>query len=406
MKNTICIFFSGNKIEKLLSVYNDLIRSIPSKYEKFYLINFYKIMNNNQIDLNDYQKYEVQYNIKIICPKDIKEFNDFVEKRFIFAFDNLGKNFDYFRVRSIINRKNIKLILLQNIGYFSNQVALEKNISIKNFLYLIKTNFTKKLFRLLVFFKIFAPIYLYFECRKEIVENCQKHEKKFQKKHFFNYLFFQNTIMINSRSYDFFLKKSLVNSEEKIVFIDGNYQHLDVLKRENFNIEKLKNEYFSHLKKLLKDISNILNKEIIICLHPTSNLNEYKRFFDEFELSQFETEKNIYKSFIVIFHESSSIDTAIFLKKKIISLETSLFGKYFTNRIRKYQKSLGLMSLSLNDKLKLKKNELMDKIKVNEIKYNDYISSYLKADQNEKGVIKVYRVLSEHFNLVKQSYEK
>ena len=218
MKNTICIFFSSNKIEKLLSVYNDLITSFPSKYEKFYLINFYEMMNNNQKDLNDYKKYEHQYNIKIICPKNKKEFNNFVDQRFIFAFDNLGKNFDYFKVRSIINRKNIKLILLQNIGYFSNQVTIEKNISIKNFFYLIKTNFTKKLFRLLVFFKIFAPIYIYFECRKEIVENCQKHEKKFKKDQFFNYLFFQNTIMINSRSYDLFSKKSLKTLRKKCIY--------------------------------------------------------------------------------------------------------------------------------------------------------------------------------------------
>ena len=126
-------FFSSNKIEKLLSVYNDLITSFPSKYEKFYLINFYEMMNNNQKDLNDYKKYEHQYNIKIICPKNKKEFNNFVDQRFIFAFDNLGKNFDYFKIRSIINRKNIKLILLQNIGYFSNQVTIQKNISIKNF---------------------------------------------------------------------------------------------------------------------------------------------------------------------------------------------------------------------------------------------------------------------------------
>ena len=247
MKNTICIFFSSKKIEKILSVYNDLIRSLPVEYEKFYFINFYRIMNNDQEDLNDYKKYEQQYNIKIICPKDKKEFNNFVEKRFIFVFDNLGKNFDYFKVRSIINRKNIKLILLQNIGYFSNQGTLEKNISVKNFLYLIKKNFTKKLFRLLVFFKIFAPIYIYFECRKEIVENCQQHEKKFQNNDLFNYLFFQNTIMINSRSYDYFLKKSFEKSEEKIIFIDGNYQHLDVLQRENLNIEK-----FFWFKKFIK----------------------------------------------------------------------------------------------------------------------------------------------------------
>ena len=93
MKNTICIFFSSNKIEKLLSVYNDLITSFPYKYEKFYLINFYKMMNNNQKDLNDYKKYEHQYNIKIICPKNKKEFNNFVNQRFIFAFDNLREKF-------------------------------------------------------------------------------------------------------------------------------------------------------------------------------------------------------------------------------------------------------------------------------------------------------------------------
>ena len=73
----------SNKIEKLLSVYNDL----KPKYEKFYLINFYKMMNNNQKDLNDY-KNEHQYNIKIICPKNKKEFNNFVNKD---LFDNLGK---------------------------------------------------------------------------------------------------------------------------------------------------------------------------------------------------------------------------------------------------------------------------------------------------------------------------
>ena len=68
-------------------------------------------------------------------------------------------------------------------------MTIEKNISIKNFFLFNQNKLTKKLFRLLVFFKIFAPIYIYFECRKEIVENCQKREKKFKKDYFFNYLF-------------------------------------------------------------------------------------------------------------------------------------------------------------------------------------------------------------------------
>ena len=56
MKNTICIFFSSEKIEKILSVYEDLIQNLPKKYETFYLINFYKIINNSHKNLDEQKK--------------------------------------------------------------------------------------------------------------------------------------------------------------------------------------------------------------------------------------------------------------------------------------------------------------------------------------------------------------
>ena len=407
MKNTVCIFFSGLELEKIFLIYEELITSLPKKFEKFFFVNFYKIQNKKKkYDLN-HELYEKKYNIKIICPENQSEFNHFLENRFILAFDNLGKSFDYFKIRFLVNKKNIRLILFQNIGYFSNQTTLEKNISLKNWFYIQKRIFTKKIFRFFVYLKLFSSIYLYFECRKDIVENCLKNEKKYlNKNNLFNYLYFENTIKINSRSYDKFIKNINNISDEKIIFIDGNYKHLDVLYRENIDLEKIKIKYFEKLSNFLKDIQKTINKEVIISLHPSSNLEEYKKLLSDFKLSQYSTEKNIYSSYIVIFHESSSIDTAIFLKKRIISLKTDLFGEYFLNRIKKYNQTLDLLSIDLNDEFNFDKKSLEEKTQINEKKYNNYINNYLKSDENELGSIKVYKTLEQHFNLLNKSNDK
>ncbi len=407
MKKTICIFFAGANIEKIISHYKDVFQNLPQKYEKVYLVNFYNIIKNNQKSFDEHKKFEEKHNIKIFCPITKKDFEKFVEDRLIFAFDNLGKTIDFFKIRSMINKKNVKLVLLQNIGYFSNQGTFEKDISTKNFYYLMNRIFIRKLFRILVFFKFFSPIFMYFECRRDIVNSCQKHEKKFKNKDYaFNYLYFENTFFINSRSYDEFLKKTYEKLDDKIIFIDGNYKHQDVLQRENFDMEEVKSKYFSKLEIFLKKISKILGKEVIFCLHPTSNLEEYKKLLKDVKFEQFNTQKNIYSSSIVIFHESSSIDTAVFLKKKIISLETGLFGKYLKNRIKKYQEQLGIFKIDLDDKFEMEKKYLEEKIKVNEEKYNNYINNYLKSDEKEEGILKVYRILDEHFNLLNRQYEK
>jgi len=412
MKNTVCIFFSNTKIEKTLPIYGDLIESLPAEYEKFYFVNFYKIINKKKQIVFDHHKYEKKYNIKIICPNNITEFKEFIENRFIFAFDSLGKTLEFFKTRFLINKKNIKLLQLQNAGCFSNQntfnaIMFEKNISKKNLFYLLKKIFIRKVVRLLVFFKIFSPIFIYFECRNDIVENCLKYERKIGKKtKIFNYLYFQNTIKINSRSYDKSLKNVHETSEDKIIFIDGNYKHGDVLYRENIDLEKIKKRYFEKLNLFLNNISGTLNKEVIVCLHPSSDLEEYKSLLKGFKLNQLNTEKNIYSAFIVIFHESSSIDTAIFLKKRIISLQTGLFGKYLLNRIKKYGEMLGLLSIDLNNSYEFDKKFIEEKTKIDEKKYNDYINSYLKADGNELVSTKIYKTLNFYFNLINKIDEK
>ena len=81
-------------------------------------------------------------------------------------------------------------------------------------------------------------------------------------------------------------------------------------------------------------------------------------------------------------------------------MQTNLFGKYFENRINKYKNELALMSVDLNEEFFFEKKEIYEKTKVNENKYNNYIRTYLKSDDNEDGISKLYRTLNEKFNLI------
>ena len=83
------------------------------------------------------------------------------------------------------------------------------------------------------------------------------------------------------------------------------------------------------------------NKKIIICLHPKTNLETYKKYLGAFELCKFQTTENIRQAFIVVFHASTAIYEAIFLKKKIISLKSNALGEFMTN-LTNYQQKFDL----------------------------------------------------------------
>ena len=99
MKKTFCIFFAGANIEKIISHYKDVFQNLPQKYEKVYLVNFYNIIKNNQKSFDEHKKFEEKHNIKIFCPITKKDFEKFVEDRLIFAFDNLRKKIDFFKIK-------------------------------------------------------------------------------------------------------------------------------------------------------------------------------------------------------------------------------------------------------------------------------------------------------------------
>ena len=102
----------------------------------------------------------------------------------------------------------------------------------------------------------------------------------------------------------------------------------------------------------------------------------------------------IRKSFITLFHESSSIFEAIMLKKKIIILKSDLLGDYLSNRVKEYEKLLNLQSVDINNYHSLKKSKL-DPILNSSNSNNYYVNNYLNADGVIPGYKKIIKLLKK-----------
>jgi hypothetical protein len=132
-------------------------------------------------------------------------------------------------------------------------------------------------------------------------------------------------------------------------------------------------------------------------LHPTSDLNTYKKYLGIFEICKFQTSENIRQAFIVVFHQSTIIADAIFLKKKIISLKSNSLGEYNTDRINFFQKKYGLFSYSLDEKKELNKDLLETQLKKITMSYDRYIKEELMADDPILGEDKIINTVKKEY---------
>ena len=91
-----------------------------------------------------------------------------------------------------------------------------------------------------------------------------------------------------------------------------------------------------------------IKKKVEIALQPSSNLKYIRNYFLILKFQGY-TNYKIYKSSIVIFHESSAVIDAIISNKKIISFQTKFLGEYLFNRTNYYKTNLQLPSINIDE---------------------------------------------------------
>jgi len=390
MNSEVCILVCTKDPIKYIEYNFQLINELSKKFRYITVLNFINI-KKKQVQIN--QQTESYSNVKFFSPINNREFLEHIESKKILAFDFLPKSFDFFKIRNLINHKNIYLISLINVGGISNQVI---KISKDSLSYDLKSKFIRYIYRFLVLINYLPAINLYFDPRKEIIENTNLQIKKrikiqniFKK---LNINYFKESYRINCKSYDNFILNKEKIDHKKIIFIDSKYDHPDIEQRNGKISDKIRDIYFSNLERVFSDFEKNFNLKVDICLHPGSNIEIYKKFFKNRNLHIHRTSDEILNAKIILFHESGSVTDAITQKKIVVSLETRLLGKYYYKRIINNKNLLNFYSLDIDQQEILNKDLLLQKFKNSLKNYEIYINNNLKSD-NIPSYVKITNIL-------------
>ncbi len=396
MKKKYVAFISdSNDIRNDYLIYEAFWNNISKKFTKFYFINLNYIINkkNNFKDKNYIKKFFPK-NLIIFRPKSYFELESFLKERQIIVFNGLGRDIKYFYTLYILKKFNCKILLNLTIGYTGqgNNFYFDKNNKIKNFLKYLKFIYLKKivyfLFRFLVLINIFPKIDILFEGSKnnvKIYKNYITHKIK-KKIPWLDITYVKEIKHVNFRSYEELVKKIPHLEDKYIVFLDSNFDHGDAVKFQGEQSADSRKKYYFYLKKVLNKISNLYKKKIVICLHPNTNTQNFKKHINinkNVKIVKYKTSYYITKADLVLFHESSIILDAIFLRKKIINLRSSLMGKYFVNSNKKYSKLVKIPYINLNNYEHIDKNYINKFFKNKKNLYQSYLKNFLTFNIND-----------------------
>jgi hypothetical protein len=372
-----CLFVSTEDLNFIIKLYQNVIKKFLNEHGHFTIINFKRTkkiyLKNSYLNLKSSK-------VKICEINKKEKFLSLINNKKVIGIDAVPKKIKYFKERTMLNQSNIFLIYIMNSGSLSNEVSFNNQVlTSKKIYFKIKTFLAKFIFRILILINIFPKTYLYFESRRKIVNKFNNNfiRKIVNKFSFFGFLLnYKKIILLNSNAFENFKNSKIKKKENFILFLDGNYNHKDVLEREGKKILKNQKKYLNYLSNYLNLISKIYKKKVEIALHPSSNLKKYKKLFPDFKISKGKTDVKIYKSSLVIFHESSSVIDAIILKKKILLFQTKILGEYLFNRINYFKTNFHIPSINIDEIKDLKfVNSSIIKKKLN-IK-NNYLKKYI-----------------------------
>ncbi len=377
---------SSASCEKKYYLQQNLYDYLGKKYKKFYFINTHNIFNKKKLKI-DYRFFKKK-NIIHFSPKNITELNSFLKKNKIFLINNLSFKFEHILFYYLTSKKNIFQISFFNIYALSNYKA--ENWLHVDFTQKIKFLFTKKLslifHRILVILRIVDPIDLLCIAQKNVFKEYSniKNKKIFLIKKYKNIKNTSVKLPLNQNK-----KKQ---SKKYITFIDTGISHKDISKRGHIINDEMVNNYLLFLKTYLNNLSKIFKKEVIVCLHPSSNFKIYKKTLNKFKLFKYKTEKYILNSFMVLFHESTAIFSAIFLKKKIISLKSNTLGDYLNTRRLFYVNRFSFVEHDIEKNFKIKKNNLINDLN---LKIKNYEKSIRNSYFTNKDSLPIEKIIDK-----------
>ena len=411
-KKILSYITTSNDLNIDLNLNQNLYQEISKEFSEFYIIQLNKLIDKTSAENFKVKKIngKIPKNFKIFSPNSYTELNQFLKFHEIIAFIALGRSFKYFKILFLLKKYNCKLLINLNIGSrinLTNKIFFSKKNIAASITKFINFFFEKKIsfliFRFLVIINIFPKIELLFNGSKKntkIMNNYlgKRIKKKFSK---IDISYIKKIIQINCRSYDELIDSKNVINQKYITFLDSGFNHSDILLSEGARQKQESDKYYLLLNQTLNKFNKIYKKKIVICLHPKTNFNIKRKFLQNFKVVKFRTRYYIQKSYMVLFHDSTAIIDAIFLKKKILNLRNNVMGQYYEIANKFYSSLINITSLNMRDSHHLNKQLIEKNYFLKKIKYNSYIKDLLTCDIKDYDKIIKYK----NINLITSKFK-
>ena len=348
----------------------------------------------NESDFISYLKTLLPPKCKFYQPIDLKEFDEFLKKNDILLINNLGREFKNFGIYLKLKKNKIKHFIISNIANSDSKIV--RSNFLQRFNYFITKTIQHKIYVLLCLLKIFNKVEIRFD-NNQIFYRWWKRNQRLKKYFLWKNSFFKEMIQVNSLAYDEFVLSNLKVANDYIVLIDANLNHKDDVEIRGYLSEEVVNRHYKLLNEHLEHLSKIYNKEVIVCTHPDYDLEKTQNLLKNFKVLKYRTKEFIYKSFLVVFYESTAIADAFLLKKNIICLKPDF---EWSNDCMRYNRDFRIVQLDITkeEQRKVEEKQLTKELEISKIGYDKYINTYIKTDSNNVGIHKIINILKKCFN--------
>lgn len=406
-KKYIAFLCSSNDLNQLLGTHKSLFKKLNDNFKKVYLINFiyfkifsdaYGIKNKFNHELKD--NIKKPQNLEIFTPQTLKELKDFMLDKEIIGIQNLSRNISDLRIHYLMAKFNIIQIIISNFGFFNSRFKTSTKDKFSkpfsNFFYFLNKSIGQKITLFLSNLRIFKKIEIRFTSDKKMLERINK---SILKRIFFklNLFYVKEIILVNSKNYDDFKENNFLSSQNKIVLLDIFLDHPEAYEIIKKISDEDKEKHYRNLNKFLNLMSNYYKKEVTICLHPKDNLESKKKIFHNFKVTQYDTVKNIYEAFIVLFFDTSAIVDAILLKKRIMFINSKYIPETWLELGRSFAKKSNILSFDIEENIKDTIPFLDERLKKQTLEYQDYIENFIQIDGDRGGLDTIISSLKKKF---------
>lgn len=398
-EKSLGILINFHELNNLLISWDIILKQLDKNFKKVYLINsqnleLFPIKEKKVIN----KKLVKKLNLKNLYFEDIKNrhhFENFVKDKELYLINSNSKNLNLIRVYFLIKKFKIKQFQITNVGNEQYSNVLSNKFIFKKILFIFKKKINPFIVTLLSLVGIISKIEIRFTSIKTWIDGINRNPiKKFL--HNKGFFYAKKLILVNSMAYDRMVFDKEKTSEKYIVHIDAslNYYHKTdvrgVLDKKSYE------NHYKYLNIFLKNISKLYNKKIIVCIHPSYNLNEHKKMLASFKVVKFKTRDYIKKAFLVTFFDSTVILDALIQQKRVVGIISEYTSQNDVLRQTAWSKNIGCTIERLNKNYKFNKKKYIYLKKNNKKKYQIYLKNYLQRE-TEPGINKIIKYLKKNY---------